>query len=47
MANDYYCDDSYLQQQQDLEEQEFLLWQEEKQIELANELLRSISHERT
>jgi len=44
MANDFYCDDSYLQAQQEQEEQEYLLWYEEQQ-EKVNEELRSISHE--
>lgn len=42
MANDFYCDDSYLQQQQEQEMQEYLIWYEEQQV---NEELRSESHE--
>lgn len=43
MANDFYCDDSYLQAKQEQEEQEYLIWYEEQKV---NEELRSISNEK-
>lgn len=42
MANDYYIDDSYLQQQQEQEEQEYLLYMEELKLqEQLNEQARN------
>ena len=41
MANDRYCDDSYLQAQQEQEQQEYeLIYEEEHKLEMANQQLR-------
>lgn len=42
MANDMYCDDSYLQAQQEQEMQEYqiMIYDEEHKLEMANQQLR-------
>jgi len=40
MANDRYCDDSYLQAQQEQEMQEYQLMIYEEELEMANQQLR-------
>lgn len=47
MANDIYCDDSYLQAKSEQEAQEFELWlfEQEYLIEQANKELNCIGHQ--
>ena len=42
MANDRYCDDSYLQaqQEQEMQEYELMIYEEEHNLEMANQQLR-------
>jgi len=45
MANDRYCDDSYLQaqqaqQEQEQQEYELMIYEEEHKLEMANQQLR-------
>jgi hypothetical protein len=44
MANDAYIDDSYIQQQMELEEQEYQLWLYE--MEVINEVNKELNYER-